>query len=309
MDKSTRSLVLSFGEVSNIIHMKRYALLIALSLAALSTHTLHAGVFYSMDTINLYTVNTTNAQATVVAAASLTNGPSGTSLGNTLDLTYNPADQKLYGIFTLIGGVIGTKYLGSINTSTAAITLGPTINEPQISPPIAPAFDGSGNLFIGTGSPTFMNSVNLSTGALTPIGSAPPQGAFAWDSSNNRLLLASGNLDFASVNTSTAATSAIATIAGQPTPLSLVVTELGAIYGIAFGSSNITTPILFSYNLAGPSATSIGAVQGAIQGSTRTALSVLGYVPNTGALAPEPATTGLIAIGALALFAFRKRLQ
>ena len=307
MDKSTRSLVLSLGEVFNIIHMKRYALLIALSLAALSTHTLHAGVFYSMDTLNLYTVNTTNAQTTVVAAASLTNGPSGTSLGNTLDLTYNPADQKLYGIFTLIGGVSGTKYLGSINTSTAAITLGPTINEPQPGPPIAPAFDGSGNLFIGTGSPTFMNSVNLSTGALTPIGSAPPQGAFAWDLSNNRLLLASGNLDFASVNTSTAATSAIATIAGKATPASLVVTELGAIYGIAAGSAG--TPILFSYNLAGPSATSIGAVQGAIQGSTRTALSVLGYVPNTGALAPEPATTGLIAIGALALFAFRKRLQ
>ena len=87
----------------------------------------------------------------------------------------------------------------------------------------------------------------------------------------------------------------------------MVVTELGAIYGIAVGSAG--TPILFSYNLAGPSATSIGAVQGAIQGSTRTALSVLGYVPNTGALAPEPATTGLIAIGALALFAFRKRLQ
>ena len=308
MDKSTRSLVLSFGEVSNIIHMKRYALLIALSLAALSTHTLHAGVFYSMDALNLYTVNTTNAQTTVVAAASLTNGPSGTSYGNALDLTYNPADQKLYGIFTLIGGVSGTKYLGSINTSTAAITLGPTINEPQSGPPIAPAFDGSGNLFIGTGSPTFMNSVNLSTGALTPIGSAPPQGAFAWDLSNNRLLLASGNLDFASVNTSTAATSAIATIAGQPTPLSLVVTELGAIYGIAVGSG-IGTPILFSYNLAGPSATSIGGVLGALQGSTRTVLSVLGYVPNTGALAPEPATTGLIAIGALALFAFRKRLQ
>ena len=123
------------------------------------------GIFYASTGSNLYTINPATGAATLI-------GPFGTSLMIEIAINMNGA---------MYGHDIGTDSIYSIDKATGTATLigltGYNANYAQ-----GMDFDNQDGtlyifLYIGSGSNVF-GTVNLSTGAVTPLASNAPQGEF-----------------------------------------------------------------------------------------------------------------------------------
>jgi uncharacterized repeat protein (TIGR01451 family) len=123
------------------------------------------GVFYASTATDLYTIDHATGVSTLV-------GPFGTTL--MIDIAIN-MDEQMY------GHDIGTDSIYSINTTTGAATLiGPTGYGANYAQGMD--FDNEDGtlyifLYIGSGANVY-GTVNLSTGAVTPLAVSSPQGEF-----------------------------------------------------------------------------------------------------------------------------------
>jgi hypothetical protein len=123
------------------------------------------GIFYGSTATDLYTISSTTGSATLI-------GPFGTSLMIAIAINMN---GQMY------GHDIGTDSIYSINKSTGSATLigltGYAANYAQ-----GMDFDNEDGalyifLYIGSGANVF-GTVNLTTGAVTPLATSTPQGEF-----------------------------------------------------------------------------------------------------------------------------------
>ena len=123
------------------------------------------GIFYASTGTNLYIINSTNGSATL-------KGPFGTSMMIAIAINMNGA---------MYGHDIGTDSIYSIDKSTGTATLiGPTGYNANYAQGMD--FDNQDGtlyifLYIGSGANVF-GTVNLSTGAVTPLATSSPQGEF-----------------------------------------------------------------------------------------------------------------------------------
>lgn len=234
------------------------------------------------------------------------------SLVDVKGLAYNPVNTTLYGLFDLSISGIDTGELVTIDPTTGnynvVAQLDSSIGTDSSNLVFLPAFDSSGNLYIGvhSGSPYQVDTVNLNTGAFTVIGNsgASTTGGFAWDSAHSRLLtttmLASpSGTDLESVNTSTGAISIFQTSSVTIRSDAIAVNPVtGALLGfdqVSF-SSQLDYMDLTTYAAA-------GTLTSYANGGNRSALVFIDQQS-----VPEPVSGALLGLGAAALWLLRKRL-
>jgi hypothetical protein len=247
--------------------MKRMLAIFAITVAALVPGLVVAQTFYAASGSNgvdgiLYRVDPTNATASIVGPILLGGSPIGLT-----GLAQSPTTGLLYGITTNDGP----------NPEGALVLVDPTNASASLIGSLGASggsdisFNAAGTLYVWLPNPKLLATVNLSTGAATPLGASGVTtkggGGLAFSPSGTLYLSASGSsgtLDTLDPTTGVATTGP--TLTGAPADGAmdaLVFSPSGTLYAVNTDSSGSpTTNFLVTINTTTGAVTSVGALPG-----------------------------------------------